>query len=235
MESEQNKQATRIQTSILSNAERKALNWLAARQPRWVTSDMLTWFGTFGALLICLGFALAWYDYRWIWLSIAGLVIHWYGDSLDGTLARYRKTQRPTYGYYLDHTMDVVTEGLMFIGFGLSPYARFDLSMVVFVLYLALTLNVSINAHLKSEFKLTYAKLGPTEFRLILVIFNLVLLFVRPFRELEVHVNILSRSGDLHCLDVFGLLVIVVLSLMYVVTVINDARGYAKIDPPKKF
>lgn len=235
MESEQNKQATRIQTSILSNAERKALNWLAARQPRWVTSDMLTWFGTFGALLICLGFALAWYDYRWIWLSIAGLVIHWYGDSLDGTLARYRKTQRPTYGYYLDHTMDVVTEGLMFIGFGLSPYARFDLSMVVFVLYLALTLNVSINAHLKSEFKLTYAKLGPTEFRLILVIFNLVLLFVRPFRELEVHVNILSRSGDLHCLDVFGLLVIVVLSLMYVVTVINDARGYAKIDPPKKY
>lgn len=235
MESEQNKQATRIQTSILSNAERKALNWLAARQPRWVTSDMLTWFGTFGALLICLGFALAWYDYRWIWLSIAGLVIHWYGDSLDGTLARYRKTQRPTYGYYLDHTMDVVTEGLMFIGFGLSPYARFDLSMVVFVLYLALTLNVSINAHLKSEFKLTYAKLGPTEFRLILVIFNLVLLFVRPFRELEVHVNILSRSGDLHCLDVFGLFVIVVLFLMYMVTVINDARGYAKIDPPKKF
>lgn len=232
---EQKKQATRIQTSILSNAERKALNWLAARQPCWVTSDMLTWFGTFGALLVCLGFALAWYDYRWIWLSTIGLVIHWYGDSLDGSLARYRNTQRPTYGYYIDHTMDVVTEGLMFIGFGLSPYARFDLSMVVFVLYLALTLNVSINAHLKSEFKLTYAKLGPTEFRLFLIIFNTILIFVRPFRELEVHVNILHRSGELHCLDLFGLLVIVVLTLMYVFTVISDARDYAKIDPPKKF
>lgn len=232
---EQKKQATRIQTSILSNAERKALVWLAARQPRWVTSDMLTWFGTFGAFLVGLGFALAWYDYRWIWLSCLGLVIHWYGDSLDGSLARYRNTQRPTYGYYLDHTMDVVTEGLMFIGFGLSPYARFDLSMIVFVLYLALTLNVSINAHLKSEFKLTYAKLGPTEFRIALLIFNLVLIFLRPFRELEIHVNILSRSGDLHCLDVFGLFVILVLTLMYVVTVINDARNYARIDPPKKF
>lgn len=232
---EQRKQATRIQTSILSAAERKALNWLAARQPRWVTSDMLTWFGTFGALLVGLGYALAWVDYRWIWLSIVGLVIHWYGDSLDGSLARYRNTQRPTYGYYIDHTMDVVTEGLMFIGFGLSPYARFDLSMVVFILYLALTLNVSINAHLKSEFKLTYAKLGPTEFRLILIIFSLVLLFVRPFRELEVHFDFLKRSGELHCLDLFGLLVIVVLTLMYIFTVISDARGYAKIDPPKKF
>ena len=235
MESEQNKQATRIQTSILSGAERKALNWLAAHQPRWVTSDMLTWFGTFGALLVGLGYALAWYDYRWIWLSIVGLVIHWYGDSLDGSLARYRHTQRPTYGYYLDHTMDVVTEGLMFIGFGLSPYARFDMSMVVFVLYLALTLNVSINAHLKSEFKLTYAKLGPTEFRLFLIIFSLILIFVRPFRELEVQFNILHRSGELHCLDLFGILVIVVLTLMYLFTVISDARGYAKIDPPKKF
>ena len=232
---EQRKQATRIQTSILSNAERKALTWLAARQPRWVTSDMLTWFGTFGALLVGLGFALAWVDYRWIWLSTVGLIIHWYGDSLDGSLARYRNTQRPTYGYYIDHTMDVVTEGLMFIGFGLSPYARFDLSMVVFVLYLALTLNVSINAHLKSEFKLTYAKLGPTEFRLILIIFNTILIFVKPFRELEVHFSFLKRSGELHCLDLFGLLVVVVLTLMYIVTVINDARGYAKIDPPKKF
>ena len=232
---EQKKQATRIQTSILSNAERKALNWLAARQPRWVTSDMLTWFGTFGAVLVGLGFALAWCDYRWIWMSIVGLVIHWYGDSLDGSLARYRKTQRPTYGYYLDHTMDVVTEGIMFIGFGLSPYARFDLSMVVFILYLALTLNVSINAHLKSEFKLTYAKLGPTEFRIILAIFCLVLIFVQPFRELEVPFSFLKRSGVLHCLDLFGLLVVVVLTLMYVVTVINDARGYAKIDPPKKY
>ena len=232
---EQKKQATRIQTSILSSAERKALNWLAARQPRWVTSDMLTWFGTFGALLVGLGFALAWIDYRWIWLSTVGLVIHWYGDSLDGSLARYRNTQRPTYGYYIDHTMDVVTEGLMFIGFGLSPYARFDLSMVVFVLYLALTLNVSINAHLKSEFKLTYAKLGPTEFRLFLIIFNTILIFVKPFRELEVHFDVLKRSGCLHCLDVFGLLVIAVLTLMYVFTVISDARGYAKIDPPKKF
>lgn len=232
---EQKKQATRIQTSILSSAERKALTWLAARQPRWVTSDMLTWFGTFGALLVGLGFALAWIDYRWIWLSTVGLVIHWYGDSLDGSLARYRNTQRPTYGYYIDHTMDVVTEGLMFIGFGLSPYARFDLSMVVFVLYLALTLNVSINAHLKSEFKLTYAKLGPTEFRLFLIIFNTILIFVKPFRELEVHFDVLKRSGSLHCLDVFGLLVIAVLTLMYVFTVISDARGYAKIDPPKKF
>ncbi|MBQ5486873.1 MAG: CDP-alcohol phosphatidyltransferase family protein [Bacteroidales bacterium] len=104
------KKAVRIQNSILNGAEKKALAWLAERQPKWVVSDMLTLVGIIGALMIGAGFVLCSKNINWLWLSIAGFVVNWYGDSLDGTLARVRNTQRPLYGYYLDHTVDCFNE-----------------------------------------------------------------------------------------------------------------------------
>ena len=86
------KKAERIQTSLLNGVERKALVWLANRQPKWVSSDMLTWVGTLGAALFALGFILSHITVNWLWLSAFGLIVNWYGDSLDGTLARVRKT-----------------------------------------------------------------------------------------------------------------------------------------------
>lgn len=91
--------STRIQTSILNALEKKVLVWLAGKQPRWVTSDVLTYIGVLGAVICAVGFALANLDIRYLWLSSLGLVINWYGDSLDGTLARVRNTQRPVYGF----------------------------------------------------------------------------------------------------------------------------------------
>ena len=91
------KKAERIQTSFLNGVERKALVWLAERQPRWVTSDMLTWLGTTGSFLIFLGYALSNYNVQWLWLSTLGLVVNWYGDSLDGTLARVRMPSTSTF------------------------------------------------------------------------------------------------------------------------------------------
>ena len=170
------KQATRIQTSFLNALEHKALVWLAARQPKWVNSDMLTAVSTFGAFLIGLGYALTKFDINFLWLSTFGLLVNWYGDSLDGNLARYRHKQRPLYGYYVDHTMDVINEAMMFFGAGMAPFFDMRITLSAFVLYLLLTLNVSMNAHLRSEFKLTYLKLGPTEFRLIIALANTVML-----------------------------------------------------------
>ena len=156
MERNTNKeQSVRIQTSFLNAAEKKALLWLAERQPKWTDSDMLTLVGHIGAVVIALGFILANYSVHFLWLSILGFVINWYGDSLDGTLARVRKQQRPIYGFYIDHTMDAINEALMFMGAGLSPFMRFDLACVILVVYLMLTLNVAMNAHLKGEFRLT--------------------------------------------------------------------------------
>ncbi|MBQ6097376.1 MAG: CDP-alcohol phosphatidyltransferase family protein [Bacteroidales bacterium] len=224
------KQSQRIQTSIINGVEKRVLVWLAERQPRWVTSDMLTLVGVVGAFLTGLGFYLTHYDINWLWLSSAGLIINWYGDSLDGTLARVRNCQRPLYGYYIDHTVDCINEAFMFVGAGLSPLVDIDLALYVFVLYLFMTINVSINAHLKSEFRLTYAKLGPTEFRLIIVIANTVLIL---FPRLVTYT--LTLGGRAYTtLDLVAIAIIVLLAVIYLATIIADARHYAAIDPKKK-
>ncbi len=216
------KQATRIQSSVLNALEHKVLIWLAARQPKWVTSDMLTAVGTAGAFLIGLGYALTSININFLWLSTFGLFVNWYGDSLDGNLARYRRKQRPIYGYYLDHTMDVINEAMMFFGAGMAPFFDMRLTVAAFVLYLVLTLNVSMNAHLRSEFKLTYLKLGPTEFRLIIAIANTVMLC---FGE-----RILSSIVP-NCFIGF---VVLMLCIIYVITVISDIKYYSAIDPLPK-
>ncbi|MCR5276520.1 MAG: CDP-alcohol phosphatidyltransferase family protein [Bacteroidales bacterium] len=225
------KKAARIQTSILNGPEKKVLVWLAKRQPKWVNSDMLTWIGMIGAILIAAGYSLSTLDYRWIWLSSLGLFVNWYGDSLDGTLARVRNTPRPIYGYYIDHTVDGFNETLMFLGLGLSPYLNLYLALAMLVAYLQLTLNVSMNAHLRSEFRLTYAGLGPTEFRVAAVILNTLLIFVKPWREFEQVITVLGKTVYLHTFDYPGLVILAFLSLTLIRTVIRDAAYYAKIDP----
>lgn len=212
-------QAKRIQTSLINSLERKALTWLAARQPKWVTSDMLTLVGTVGAFLIGLGYALTSLNVNFLWLSTFGLLVNWYGDSLDGSLARFRHKQRPLYGYYVDHTMDVINESMMFFGAGMAPFFDMRLTLSAFVLYLLMTLNVSMNAHLRDEFKLTYLKLGPTEFRIIIAIANTVMLC---FGER------LLTSIVPNCFIGF---VVLILGLIYILTVISDLKYYSKVDP----
>ncbi len=225
------KKAERIQTSFLNGVERKALVWLAERQPRWVSSDLLTWVGTMGSVLIALGYILSHLNVNWLWLSTFGLIVNWYGDSLDGTLARVRKTQRPIYGYYIDHTVDGINETLMFVGLGLSPFLNLYIALAMLVVYLQLTLNVSMNAHLKSEFKLTYAGLGPTEFRLAAILLNTLLILVKPWQQFERVVVILGKKVFIHALDYPGLVILAILILIFMVTIIKDARYYARIDP----
>ncbi len=228
------KKAERIQTSILNGVEKKALVWLAERQPKWVVSDTLTAIGTLGAVMIGAGYILCGVNVNFLWLSCLGFVVNWYGDSLDGTLARVRKTQRPVYGYYLDHTVDCINEAFMFIGLGLSCLMRLDLALMIFVVYLCLTVNVSVNAHLKGEFRLTYAKLGPTEFRVIAIIFTSLFVFIKPLREFEAVVRIFGKDIDLRALDVAGIVILALLLVIYLVTIISDAKGYAKMDPMPK-
>ncbi|MBR5735966.1 MAG: CDP-alcohol phosphatidyltransferase family protein [Bacteroidales bacterium] len=224
-------QSRRIQTSILNGPEKKALNWLAARQPAWVTSDMLTCLGALGALLVGLGFALSGKNINFLWLATFGLLVNWYGDSLDGTLARYRNTQRPTYGFFVDHMIDCFSEVVIFVGFGISTLVHFNLAMLVLVCYLLLSIYVYISAHLKGEFKLTYAKLGPTEFRAMGAIVNTVLIYVTAIREFRLDVNLLGHDCSLTLFDLVAIVMIVVLLGFLVTNFFKDAKMYAKNEP----
>lgn len=226
-------QALRIQTSFINGIEKRALVWLAKRMPRWVTSDMLTTVGTLGALIVAIGFALSNLNVQWLWLSSFGLFVNWFGDSLDGTLARVRDCQRPVYGYYVDHTVDCINEGLMFIGAGLSPFLHLDLSLLAYAIYLVLTINVSINAHLKGEFRLTYFKLGPTEFRIIIVMANTLLIVIPALAAIANTHTIFGLTVTMHILDYVATVIILAMALIYIVTTISDARKYAAIDPKK--
>ena len=222
----------RIQTSVLNGVEKKVLVWLAHRQPRWMTSDILTVIGTIGAFVIAAGFILAGTkDIHFLWLSSLGFVINWYGDSLDGTLARVRCRQRPVYGYYLDHTVDAINEVIMFVGAGLSGLVHIEIALSILVVYLLLTINVSVNAHLKKEFCLTYAKMGPTEFRIIMIIVNTLLIYIRPIREFSLKVSAAGKTFDISALDAVAIVIFFILLLIYVVTVIKDARDYDRLDP----
>ena len=167
----------RIQTSFLNSAEKKALVWLAGRQPKWMTSDILTYIGVFGSVLFAVGCFLANSNVFYLWMASLGLVIHWYGDSMDGTLARVRNTQRPVYGFFIDHTLDVVTTALIFIGVGCSPMFRMDVALFAFSGYLGLSIYTYIGMILKDEFRLTYGKLGPTEFRLLLILMCILYMY----------------------------------------------------------
>ena len=226
-------QAQRIQTSFINGIEKRALVWLAKRMPRWVNSDMLTAVGTLGALIVAIGFALSCLNVQWLWLSSFGLLVNWFGDSLDGTLARVRDCQRPVYGYYVDHTVDCINEGLMFIGAGLSPFLHLDLALLAYAIYLVLTINVSINAHLKGEFRLTYFKLGPTEFRIIVIVANTLLISIPALAAIANTHTLFGLTFTMHILDYVAAFIILAMALIYIVTTISDARKYAAIDPKK--
>jgi len=234
-ENQKVKQSQRIQKSILSAPEKKALNWLAARQPAWVTSDMLTFTGSFGAILIGLGYALSGVNINFLWLSTFGLFVNWYGDSLDGTLARYRNTQRPTYGFFVDHMVDCFNEVAMFVGFGLSPMVKFNLGLMVLVCYLLMSIYVYISTHLKGEFKLSYAKLGPTEFRAVAAIVNTVLIYVVAIREFSLELTLFGHPITFSLFDLVAIAVILILMASLVTSFFKDAKEYAKLEPRIKY
>jgi phosphatidylglycerophosphate synthase len=167
----------RILDTFTGPVERPLLQWLAARQPAWVTPDMLTLVSIFGAVVIFIGFLLTNYSKNYLWLATFGFIINWYGDSLDGTLARFRHIERPIYGFYIDHVADAFVEVLIFLGLGLSPYVRFDLACLTLIGYLLLSVLVYVRTCVKGEFTISYGKLGPTEARLIAVSGNTLVYF----------------------------------------------------------
>jgi archaetidylinositol phosphate synthase len=167
----------RIVDTFTGPLERPFLQWLAARQPAWVTPDMLTALNIFGALVIFVAFILTNYSKYYLWLATFGFVLNWYGDSLDGTLARFRHIERPVYGFYIDHVSDAFVEVLIFLGLGLSPYVRFDLACLALIGYFLLSVLVYVRTCVKGEFTISYGKLGPTEARLIAVSGNTLVYF----------------------------------------------------------
>jgi archaetidylinositol phosphate synthase len=168
------KDSTRVRAALTANIEKRILEVLARQLPGWVHSDHLTVLGIIGAVAAGAGYALSGLSPHWLWLVSAMLIVNWYGDSLDGTLARVRNAQRPRYGYYLDHAVDAFTTVVVGLGLGLSPFISMYVGLAVIIIYLLMHINVYLESKVYSEFKMDYGVVGPTEARIGLIILNTI-------------------------------------------------------------
>jgi archaetidylinositol phosphate synthase len=167
----------RVNDILLGSLERPALDWMAAHAPAWVTPDRCTAVGVLAALGIMTSYALSGVNRNFLWLASAGFVINWMGDSLDGTLARYRRIERPIYGFFLDHTVDAATQVMIFLGLGLTPHISFAVACLALIAYLLLSVLVYVRTSAVGEFKISYGRLGPTEIRVLAILLNAYMYF----------------------------------------------------------
>ena len=216
----------RVNDILLSKMEKAALNWLVMRLPAWVTPDMLTFFGFLSAILIGVSYALTNLDKNFLWLANLGFLLNWFGDSLDGTLARHRKIERPIYGFYIDHVVDIISEVFIFLGLALSPYVDIRLGLIALIAYLCMTNLVFLITAVEGVFKISYGKLGPTEARIIAVAANIFMYYLgNPIIHLP------FGNWSLYNLVVIG--VVVLLGIFFLVTALGHSFSLSKYDQAK--
>ncbi|HSU89213.1 MAG TPA: CDP-alcohol phosphatidyltransferase family protein [Terriglobia bacterium] len=199
------KPANRQQDSIVAPIEKRILARLAARMPGWVNPDHLTLLGFAGMALAGLSYYLARWN-RWMLLaSVAFLAVNWFGDSLDGTLARYRNRQRPRYGFYVDHMVDAL--GILFLigGLGLSGYMSPLVAMALMIAYYLLSIEIYLATYTIGVFKLSFGIWGPTELRILLAAGNIALIFQKS-AQFAGHSYLLADAGAVVAIAVLALL-----------------------------
>jgi phosphatidylglycerophosphate synthase len=223
----------RINDSVLGFWERPALAWVAKRLPTSILPDHLTAFAAAGAMLTAVGYVLSGRSLAWLWVASLGIMVNWFGDSLDGTLARLRRIERPRYGFFIDHTSDLFCQSLTFIALGISPLAHFGMACLGLIAFLMAFVYTLIAAQTRSTMRITYLYFGPTEIRALLLFGNFLTLAVGVV-DLRNWFPGLPGNGWVTIHDVFiGLLagagVTVIATLAW-----RDGRVLSVEDPPPR-
>jgi phosphatidylglycerophosphate synthase len=215
-------EAQRLATNPLADLERRCLIWMAGRLPRWVTSDGLTLLALAGMGLTGLAYAVARNHPAALLLAIVGLGINWFGDSLDGTVARVRRQQRPRYGFYVDHVVDCF--GVLFVmaGLGWSGYMSPGVAMAFLVAYFMLSVEIFLATYCLAVFRLSFWGVGPTELRLLLAAGTLALLY-------DPRVQILG--GQYRLFDVGGAIGAAGLGVTLLLSVARNVRLLYRAEP----
>jgi archaetidylinositol phosphate synthase len=161
---------TREHGSILAPMEKRLLIGIARRLPGWLNSDHLTLLAVAGMVVAGGGYVLMRWHPAAVWIPVIGLLINWFGDSLDGTVARVRGTERPRYGFYVDHVVDILGATLLFGGLAASRLMFPPLALSVLVTYLLVSAEVFLATTVRRTFKMSFAGVGPTELRILLAL-----------------------------------------------------------------
>jgi len=205
----------RINDTLLGALEKCSLQWFAKKMPAWVSPDILTGIGFFATIIIFCGYWLSNYHAGFLWLASFGFMLNWFGDSLDGTLARYRHIERPQFGYYIDHTVDAIGQVFIILGLGMSPYITFNVALLALVAYLLLSVHVYIRTYVMGVFRISYYKMGPTEVRVILILFNTLMFFLGTLK-----VELLAMSFTL-----YDILILIATGVMVLLFLIYSVKG----------
>ena len=222
----------RFNASVLGPLERPALAWMAAHMPVGVTPDQLTVLGIFGALLAATGYILSRQSLLWLGLASVGLLINWIGDSVDGTLARYRKIERPRYGFFVDHCSDLFGNVVVFLSLGMSPCAHFSIACLGLIAFLMCFVFTLIGAQVRSTMRITYLGFGPTEIRALLFFGNLMVL-VNGVVSVRLPLWPFNLYGPLSTYDLGILLLATAAAVLVGSMVIRESRALALEDPPR--
>jgi archaetidylinositol phosphate synthase len=209
--------------SVLAEAEKRLLVWLAHRLPRRVNADHLTAIGAFGTMAAGAAFAAAAWDRRALWLVPLMLAVNWFGDSLDGTVARVRGHQRPRYGYYLDHAVDLVNATALFAGMAASGLMEPWLGLALLVGYVLLCAESFLATHAVGVFRISFSGVGPTELRILLSVGALVAIgrpIVTPF-----------GLGPVRLFDLAGAISVLGMGVAFVVSTWRNARTLYRAEP----
>lgn len=216
----------RTNSGLLSTAEQRALAWLTPRTPLWLTPDRLTALGLGGAVLALAGYLLVARHPAALWLVNVGLVVNWLGNSLDGHVARARRIERPVYGFFLDQSIDVISQLLFAVGLAASGYIRPEIVMLGFATYLMMTVQSLLRMKATGIFHLATAGMGLTEVRCLFLVANAVFYFVPPW-------PFQAAGLTATYADLFGLIWIVTNIGLYVMTLIAEGRRLAHHEPPR--
>ena len=213
--------ATREQTSILAPLERAVLRELARRMPRWVNSDHLSLLGLVAMFMAGVCYAASSQNILMLHFVNVFIFLNWFGDSLDGTLARYRDRQRPRYGFYVDHIIDTFGALFFIFGLALSGFMSERVAAALLIVFLMLAINSYLAAYALGIFKISQWKLGPTEMRLVLIIGNLYLLH-------SSHTHLFGHRFLLF--DVGGVVAIIAMGVMLVFSSIKNTHALYQLE-----
>lgn len=215
-----------INTGITAKAEERAKEWICPRIPQWVNSDMLTVLGFLSSFIIAAGFVLGFLNRWYLILVIVGLILNWFGDSFDGSLARYRKKTRPSYGYYIDHVIDSLVVMVFGLGLGLSGFFKMEIALAFVIMYLILIIHVELVTYVQNEFKYSFGLIGPTEIRIIGIVLTIVMFFL-PIRYFEIVGHYLTQY------DLFAAFAVIVMFGIIAYSIVSKGIQLDKIDRKK--
>lgn len=201
--------ATRIQQAMTARVERRVLAWFAARTPDSISPDHLTMLGFAAQIMAGAAYALCRWNKYFLILATLFIAMNWLGDSLDGTLARYRNRLRPRYGFYVDHMTDTFGGVLLMSGLALSGFLHWQIAIGMLVGFLVLSVESYLTTYTIGKFRMSYALFGPTEIRLLLMIGNVALIF-RPHARVAGHKFLLFDLGG--AIAIVGMLAMAVVA-----------------------